>query len=390
MEQISNQLTSTHTILRACMGWVFELGISPEMPFYLQKNLVLINCLCFISMLLSFPGTFMLILIGFEHPFSLLISVVLLACLILGLNGAKQVEWSKGLFAFAPPIILVIYTLLDLSANGPGHPFTYLLERQGLCFALLIPVLIYGVDQRQKVAIVVGICLVTFLGFDVGSMQLGAFSTEKIIGVSHGLFSILSLLQYVGLVSCVLYMQNYYQQHTAMTQQSNEKLKSLAIRDGLTGLFNHTYMQEQIGDAINRSKRSMNPFSLLMIDVDYFKGTNDTLGHNAGDEVLVELTRCLCDNKRSTDYLGRWGGDELILLLTDTNLTGAQIMAEKLRRVVETHAFPNQGHQTISLGASEYQDGDDPASLIARADSALYQAKRSGRNRVSVQGNGGL
>jgi diguanylate cyclase (GGDEF)-like protein len=122
-----------------------------------------------------------------------------------------------------------------------------------------------------------------------------------------------------------------------------------------------------------------------MIDVDYFKQINDNFGHNAGDEVLIGLVQVLNNNKRTTDYLGRWGGDELILLLNDTNLSGASNLAEKLRRLVESHTFPHSRHLTISLGACEYRDGDTLASFIERADAAMYRAKRGGRNRVEIQ-----
>ncbi len=100
--------------------------------------------------------------------------------------------------------------------------------------------------------------------------------------------------------------------------------------------------------------------------------------------MLVRLTRLLSGNKRSTDYLGRWGGDELILLLTDTNLAGADFLAEKLRSQVDTQVFPYGKHLTISTGASEYAFGESIASFIARADAALYRAKRAGRNRVET------
>ncbi len=384
MEQISTQLSSTRSVLQACVGWVFELGISAEMTFYDRKNLALINAAAFVSLLLALPGTFVLILMGFGHPFSLLISDTLVACLILGFNGVRRVDWSKALFAFTPGLLIVSYILLELSSEGMVQPLNYLLARQGLCFALLIPMIIYGFEGRQTVAGVLGVCLLIYLACDVGSMRLGAFSDENISGLSHGLFSLISLLQFVGLAGCVLYMQNYSLQHAKQTQQANEKLKSMAIQDGLTGLYNHSFMVHMIGDAINRSKRSGNPLSLLMIDVDFFKQVNDTFGHNAGDEVLVGLTRLLKSNKRSTDYLGRWGGDELILLLTDTNLTGADNLAEKLRGLVESRVFPYGKRLTISLGAGEYQDGDTPMSLVERADSALYRAKRAGRNRVEL------
>jgi diguanylate cyclase (GGDEF)-like protein len=254
-----------------------------------------------------------------------------------------------------------------------------------MCFGLLLPLLVFGFEDRRKVVGVFGVCVLLFLFFDVASLRLGVFQDAHIVGLSSGLFSVLSGIQYAGLAACVLYMQSYTMKHEIQAQHSNEKLYHLAIRDGMTGIFNHAFMEQYITDAINRSKRSKNPLALLMIDVDYFKQINDNFGHNAGDEVLIGLVQVLNNNKRTTDYLGRWGGDELILLLNDTNLSGASNLAEKLRRLVESHTFPHSRHLTISLGACEYRDGDTLASFIERADAAMYRAKRGGRNRVEIQ-----
>ncbi len=101
--------------------------------------------------------------------------------------------------------------------------------------------------------------------------------------------------------------------------------------------------------------------------------------------MLVHLAKLLLVNKRSTDYLGRWGGDELIMLLTDTDLQGASLLAEKLRQLVGQHVFPGKTHLTLSLGACQYCEGDSLAEFIRRADENLYQAKRGGRNRVGIQ-----
>jgi diguanylate cyclase (GGDEF)-like protein len=385
MEQLSARVSSTQTVLRACISWVFELGITPEMLFYQKKNLALINRVSFISLLMALPGTFLLILMDFGHPFSLLVSGVLAACLVLAFNGAKHVEWSKTLFAYAPAILILTFTLLELSSGNLDDPLRYILSRQGLCFSLLIPILIFGFEDHRKVVGVLGFCVLLFLIYDVTSTRVGAFQEEKLAGLSSGLFSVLSGLQYVGLAACVLYMQSYTMKHELQAQHSNEKLYRLAIRDGMTGIFNHTFMEQYISDAINRSKRSKCPLALLMIDVDFFKQINDNFGHNAGDEVLVSLVQVLNSNKRTTDYLGRWGGDELILLLTDTNLAGAANLAEKLRGLVDNHIFPHCKHLTISLGASEYQEGDSLASFIEHADVAMYRAKHGGRNRVEIQ-----
>ena len=165
----------------------------------------------------------------------------------------------------------------------------------------------------------------------------------------------------------------------------NEKLQRMAVTDGMTGLLNHTVMEQLIGDAINRTKRSHSPMSLIIIDVDFFKLINDTYGHTAGDEVLKRLSQVLDHSKRSTDYMGRWGGEEFILLLTETNLLGATKLAEKLRHLVESHTFPHRSRLTISLGVTEYKDGDTLVTFIKRADVALYRAKHSGRNRSEIQ-----
>jgi diguanylate cyclase (GGDEF)-like protein len=385
MEQIYSQFSSTQSILRLCTAWIFELGIASDMPFFQQISLALINRAAFISLLLALPGTFLLILMDFGHPFSLLVSGVLLACLTLGLNGIKRVAWSMMIFALSPAVIILTYSLLELSSRGLTQPLNYLLARQGLCFALLLPIILFGFADRQKVVGLLGGCVLIFLVFDVGIPQLGIFQQEIIMGLSQGLFSLLSLLQYVSLAGCVLYLQSQIIKHEYQVQRRQEKLQKLAIRDGLTGLFNHKFMEQLVGDAINRSKRSHIPLALLMIDIDYFKQVNDTFGHNKGDDVLLRVTRLLYSHKRSTDYLGRWGGDELMVLLTDTDLSGAANLAEKLRLLVKNHFFPHCKQITISLGASEYQHGDNPTSFIARADAALYQAKHLGRNRVSIQ-----
>jgi diguanylate cyclase (GGDEF)-like protein len=383
LDRVSAQLVSAQVVFRAGISWVFTLGIQPDMPFYQAKNLALINRVTFASLLLALPGSFMLMLVGFDHPLSLLVCGALTLCLILVLNCNHQVRFAQALFAFSPAITLVIYTLLELASGGLADPLRYILARQGLCLALLLPVMIYGFERSYK-WMVLGICVVLFLTFDVFSTRWSGIHVNAITGMSQGLFSVLSVLQFSALAACLLYLQGYTMSHEQQVRQSNEKLHSQVIRDGMTGLFNHAFMEEMIGDAINRSRRSKNPLSLLMIDVDSFKQVNDTLGHNAGDEVLKQIVKLLEGSKRSTDYLGRWGGDELVMLLTDTNLQGAAKLAEKLRSLVESHTFPYHRRLTISLGASEYAEQDHVAGFIERADAAMYRAKHGGRNRVEI------
>lgn len=379
--QLATQFTSAQEVMQTGLSWILTLGIQPDMPFYLKKNLSLINGISFASLMMALPGTLILLLAGFNHTFSLLVSGMVALCLILTLNRAQRVTWSMAIFAFYPPITMMCYLFIELNAGGLQDLLIYILLRQGLCLSLLIPVIIYGFEKAHR-GMLLGIVALIFLGFEVTSMKLGESLFAGSLGMSQGLFSILSLLQLIGLAGCVLHLQSNMLNHEQQVRLSNEKLRHLAIRDGMTNLFNHTFMEGLIADAINRSKRSKGPLSLLMIDVDHFKHINDSFGHNTGDDVLVQLARLLKGNKRSTDYLGRWGGDELVLLLTDTNLEGASRVAEKLRLLVDNHQFPGQAHLSISLGATEYHESDTLSDFIGRADACLYKAKQLGRNQV--------
>jgi diguanylate cyclase (GGDEF)-like protein len=381
LQRLTTLITQAQQTVLTSLGWLFMLGTSTDLPLYKKKNLRLVNTASFMALLMAFPGIFLLMLLGFSHTISVMVFGVLTVCLVLGLNGAKKTEEATAIFAFSPAGSIALFSLIELGSTSGADALVLILSRQALCLALLLPILMYGYEERRKVSIVSAVCVVIYLVYEVGSMRLGAYEGQNITGLEHGLFSMFSVIQYATLAASILYVQNYARQQELKIPAVNQKMQRLAIRDGLTGLYNHAFMEEMIGDAINRSKRSRNPLALLMIDVDYFKQVNDTFGHNAGDDVLKELIQVLKSNKRSTDYLGRWGGDELLMLLTDTNLTGAANLSEKLRQLVADHLFPHCKHLTISLGAGEYQAGDSPLGFVERADAAMYRAKRGGRNR---------
>jgi diguanylate cyclase (GGDEF)-like protein len=128
-----------------------------------------------------------------------------------------------------------------------------------------------------------------------------------------------------------------------------------------------------------------NDLSVILIDVDHFKPINDTYGHLAGDAVLRRIAEILAHHTRSTDVTGRWGGEEFLVIAPQTSLENAAKMAEKLRSGIAGTQFPITGQKTISLGVAAYSPGDDMKKLLARADAALYRAKRSGRDRVELE-----
>jgi len=169
--------------------------------------------------------------------------------------------------------------------------------------------------------------------------------------------------------------------------ESNARLAQLAVTDGLTGLYNHRHFHERIALEVERSQRSGLPLSLLMLDIDHFKQFNDTFGHPAGDEVLRQLARVLTDTRRANDVVARYGGEEFAVILVDTaKFTGAKV-AERVRERVFGHDFSDAaakaGKITVSVGVATFpDDGSDAEALVRAADTALYAAKRAGRNRV--------
>lgn len=169
---------------------------------------------------------------------------------------------------------------------------------------------------------------------------------------------------------------------------SKEMFRDLAIRDGLTGLFNHRHFQDLLEMEINRAERYSRNLCLVMLDVDNFKIYNDTHGHPEGDVLLKSLAEILLDRIRDVDTAARYGGEEFAILLPETSLEKGRIVAEDIRKCVEKSPFKGAesqplGKVTVSLGVAEFPgDGKDGKSLIKKADEALYQAKNGGRNLV--------
>ncbi|MEM5948215.1 sensor domain-containing diguanylate cyclase [Spirochaetia bacterium 38H-sp] len=166
---------------------------------------------------------------------------------------------------------------------------------------------------------------------------------------------------------------------------ANAQLEILSVTDPLTGLFNRRKILKDLNIELYRAKRYNSIFSVIIFDIDHFKAINDTFGHTEGDIILKELGDMLKTILRTTDTLARWGGEEFILLCPETGLEDAINIAEKFRRVVETHIFSNGRKITISLGVAGYRDGWQIEDIIRQADNMLYKAKSSGRNRVEHQ-----
>ncbi len=167
-----------------------------------------------------------------------------------------------------------------------------------------------------------------------------------------------------------------------------EKLERLATFDSLTGLYNRRAVLGRLDELINLANRYKEDFSLSMLDIDHFKKDNDHYGHLTGDEVLEEIAVLIRRNIRETDIVGRYGGEEFIIILPKTNLASAWVVAERLRSIIEKTGMKDSAGNaftiTVSQGLVGWERDEDAASLISRADEALYKAKEKGRNRVQI------
>ncbi len=164
----------------------------------------------------------------------------------------------------------------------------------------------------------------------------------------------------------------------------NELLLNMAFRDGLTGLLNYRAFSEILMTEWERARRYKSTFSLMMIDIDHFKRINDDYGHPTGDLVLVSIASRLQNRLRKSDMVFRYGGEEFMVLLPQTGIYKASLLAERIRSFVEKMRFPGDIGVTISIGVCQYQDGLTSTDLVKQADTGLYLAKGKGRNRVEI------
>lgn len=163
------------------------------------------------------------------------------------------------------------------------------------------------------------------------------------------------------------------------------ELTRKALFDQLTGLCNRAHIEESLRMEINRCSRYAHPLTILLFDIDHFKSINDTYGHDVGDLVLKEVSRRAQNKLRSVDLIGRWGGEEFLVILAETEKENALIVAEGVRKIIESGDYGLDRPVTVSIGVARFHEHDLPDTLVKRADLALYEAKHGGRNRVVLE-----
>lgn len=180
-------------------------------------------------------------------------------------------------------------------------------------------------------------------------------------------------------------LEHKVKERTKLLEEKNRELERVSITDKLTNIYNRIKLDSALEEQILRAKRYGETFSIVIVDVDYFKKVNDTHGHQVGDTILIEFASILKGNIREVDIVGRWGGEEFVIISPHTSLDGIIKLANTLRQKINSHRFPVIGNITASFGVTTCDGCEDSAeNVIRRADQALYMAKENGRDRVET------
>ena len=202
--------------------------------------------------------------------------------------------------------------------------------------------------------------------------RLDYSSTWKIVFAISALFALLA------------YRERVITHYNSRLKDLNRELEQLSKIDPLTGIANRHLLNNTFIKEIARAQRYHSQLSIIMIDVDHFKSINDNFGHVAGDHILKTIAHLMSTTIRTNDMVGRWGGEEFLILCPETDLNGASQLAENIRQKIAHFDFGIFRNVTVSLGVAEYQDKQSPEKFVKKADDALYVAKNNGRNRVKT------
>jgi diguanylate cyclase (GGDEF)-like protein len=265
---------------------------------------------------------------------------------------------------------VVLHTLLVVPIMGWNAGFQYYLIGA-------IPFSLFNTKLNGRLIILasIGLCL-TFTSLD-------AFTHDTIQTLIHPAY--IKIINYMNIMVAfaAIGIISYYFRLASMTLE--HELELLAHTDSLTGLYNRRRMQELLDQQTAMFSRNRSKFTLIFGDIDYFKKFNDTYGHFCGDYVLSEAASFMKKNLRKGDVIARWGGEEFLIMLPDTDINGARIMAEKIRQAIANNHFHLAGGSfsvTMTFGLAQHEVGSSIEDTLKQADNSLYKGKEAGRNRV--------
>lgn len=334
--------------------------------------------------------------------FAAIMELLILALIALNLwqwgqiNIILQVSLIIGCLVFAAIIFVLrkhgkikslsfIMTLMHIIAFIFGGYFCILLyEWGGTSYSVYLLVLyLVSITFVRKHHVTL---FLYFLSFIAITMYI-AFKYDIGIIIATELINVSFFVIIISMGSVFTYKRNRQLIVQEMKiKEINEKLEHLSITDELTGLYNRRKIYEVFEKEIAISLRYERPLSIILLDIDRFKTINDTFGHNTGDIVLKELSSTITEALRSSDIIGRWGGEEFIIICPFTASNTAVNLAERLRIMIENLQIMDKHNVTFCAGVSQFRTEDAPIDIVARADEALYLAKHSGRNCVKTIG----
>ena len=354
---------------------------------------------------------------------------------------AQRVRLRRFFVGVAAHLMNLAFVMLCWALGFLGTPHVSVYAAVALAFNLVVYVMIRsGINQRFKdpsltflqiaVPAMLGLYIMFFAGLARGAfllLGLAMFSFGMFRFKARGFMQLAALILsvYAVLVALLLYShadsvnlqlelllwvafamalgqfsflagmvgglrRNVGEKNLALARQNSElevalqRISDMAIRDELTGVYNRRYLMERITEETHRCQRNGSAFCICMVDIDWFKKINDTYGHQPGDEVIRSVARCASGALRQLDFFGRYGGEEFVMVLTDTPLEGAMVTAERVRARIERLDFAGIAPDvrvTVSIGVAEHIRRTDSGATLKRADEALYRAKEAGRNR---------
>ncbi len=244
---------------------------------------------------------------------------------------------------------------------------------------MFIPATIVSGAHRLRPFVLVGMLFLFYIGLHTAALQFGTLAPLR----PPGLW-VVHAFNVAVVFAMAAYTANYYY---GTVRRAERQLAALAATDPLTGLSNRRSLLDRAEQVLAQARRTDQPTALVLADIDHFKHTNDTHGHEVGDRTIVHVAALLTRCCRAQDMAARWGGEEFLVLLPSTTASAAAVLAERLRDAVAQQPLPHDGGAiavTLSLGVAEVLGQESLGAAIARADLALYRSKEMGRNRVTV------
>ncbi|MFK2823863.1 diguanylate cyclase [Arcobacter sp. YIC-80] len=345
--------------------------------------------------------------IATKFNFALMLIPIFLTLFIQSVFETKYKYKKEHLFLNSVITLLSLNFLYGLINYNHSLVLLSITLNYSLVVFLLISISIYKKgNQVIKIFLIAHIFYIAFtlygILFYIGMVEFNYISSHSIgIGIIIEALTLSYLISYkykkienekINALNDKIKAQSLLNEKNKLLKITNEKseelkvlnkrLEELSITDKLTSLYNRTKIDDTLQRQLKYTKRYNEDFSLILIDIDFFKKINDTYGHQVGDTILKEFAQILKDNIRQTDTVGRWGGEEFIIICPKTNLEEANIVSQKIKNKIEKTSFSTINNCTASFGISTYKKGLDIKDIVKNADEALYKAKSNGRNTI--------